>query len=78
MGVLERQAGLLYVEDCVRAHIEQARRRAGLREQEPAMSWTIDGGEAEVPTAKGSYRAPRLVITAGAWAMPRWPTSDCR
>jgi len=69
VAVLEQQAGLLYVEDCVRAHIEQARRLgAELREQEPVKSWKVDGAEVELQTAKGSYRAGRLVITAGAWA----------
>ena len=69
VAVLEQHAGYLYVEDCVRAHIEQARRfGAELRDQEPVKSWTIDGSEVEVRTARGTYRASRLVITAGSWA----------
>ena len=68
VAVLEKQAGFLYVEDCVRAISSRPGGSAPVREQEPVMSWKIDGGEAEVRTAKGSYRAPRLVITAGASA----------
>ena len=32
------------------------------------LEWKLDGDGVEVRTAKGTYRAARLVVTAGAWA----------
>lgn len=69
VAVLEREAGFLYVEECVRAHADEARRLgADLRDGEPAVSWEATAGGVVVRTAKGVYAADRLVITAGAWA----------
>ncbi len=69
IGVLEHQAGFLYVEECVRAHIDQARHQgAAIQAEEPALSWQTDGDGVAVTTAKGTYRSARLVITAGPWA----------
>ena len=68
-GVLERDAGFLAVEECVRAHAAEAvRLGAELRSDEPAVSWEATPGGVEVRTAHGSYHAGRLVIAAGAWA----------
>jgi sarcosine oxidase len=69
IAVLERDAGFLYVEECVRAHADEARRLgADLRTDEPAVSWEPTAGGVVVRTAKGTYAADRLIITAGAWA----------
>jgi sarcosine oxidase len=68
-AVLERDAGFLYVEECVRAHADEARRLgADLRADEAAVSWEATAGGVLVRTAKETYTAERLVITAGAWA----------
>ncbi len=68
-AVLERDAGFLYVEECVRAHADEAQRLgADLRSDEAALSWEATAGGVVVRTAKGVYAADRLVITAGAWA----------
>ncbi len=68
-GVLEHGAGLLAVEECVRAHIDSAvSLGAEVRAEEPAIEWAAAGDGVEVRTAKGTYRAARLVVTAGAWA----------
>jgi sarcosine oxidase len=68
-AVLEREAGFLFVEDCVRSHAEQAQRLgAKLRVDEAAVSWQVTAGGVEVRTARESYAAHRLIITAGAWA----------
>jgi sarcosine oxidase len=68
-GVLERDAGLLFVERCVAAHAELARRcGADLHEHEEVISWRADDRHVEVVTKRGRYAAERLVITAGAWA----------
>jgi monomeric sarcosine oxidase len=68
-GVFERHAGFLYVEDCVRAQIEQALiAGAELHSEETARSWHVVGANVLVDTDRGRYEAPRLVITTGAWA----------
>lgn len=68
-GVLEPQAGFLYVEDCVHAHAAAARRLgADLREEEPALAWQARGRGVEVQTAWQTYAADRLIVTAGPWA----------
>lgn len=69
VGVLERDAGFLYVEECVRTQLEQARLLgACLKSEEPVNSWQSDGRTATVMTSKGTYRAGSLVIAAGPWA----------
>jgi sarcosine oxidase len=68
-GILERAAGFLYVEECVRAHIDAAvSLGAEIRAGEPAREWRAVGDGVEVVTDKGTYRAAKLVVTAGAWA----------
>jgi sarcosine oxidase len=68
-GVLERHAGLLFVERCVAAHAQQSRQcGADLHEHEEVISWRADDRHVEVVTKRGRYAAERLVITAGAWA----------
>lgn len=69
IGVIERQAGFLYVERCVRTHIEAARfYGADVRAEEPVIDWRADNNEVSVTTAKGTYRAAKLVLCAGPWA----------
>lgn len=68
-GVLEQEAGFLYVEECVKAHIESAvRLGAELRFNEPVQSWKAAGSGVEVATDRDRYVADRLIITAGPWA----------
>jgi monomeric sarcosine oxidase len=69
VGVFERHAGFLRVERCIAAHVGLARDLgADLRFDEPAFSWRPDGSGVEVSTTHGTYRAARLILTAGAWA----------
>jgi sarcosine oxidase len=69
VGVLERDAGFLYVEDCVRAHLEAAKTQgADLRGNETVLSWEATEKSVTVRTAKETFTAARLVISAGAWA----------
>jgi sarcosine oxidase len=68
-GVLEQQSGFLYVENCVRAFIDSAvSHGAEVRAEEPVRGWEAVGGSVEVTTDRGTYRAAKLVVTAGAWA----------
>jgi sarcosine oxidase len=68
-GVLEHDAGILAVEECVRAHTDSAvSLGADIHAEEPVIGWQPAGAGVEVRTARGTYQAERLVITAGAWA----------
>jgi sarcosine oxidase len=68
-GVLERQAGFLMVEKCVEAHLEAARSLgAEIHSEEPVREWKAVEDGVEVRTDKDTYRAARLVVTAGGWA----------
>jgi sarcosine oxidase len=68
-GVLERTAGFLYVEECVRAYILEAKRLGAVfHEHEPVRSWDATATGVEVRTDRGSYSAAKLVLTAGPWA----------
>jgi sarcosine oxidase len=69
LGVLEHLAGYLVPEDCIRAQLESATRAgAELHFDEGVISWTAEPDRVEVRTARGSYDARHLVITAGPWA----------
>jgi sarcosine oxidase len=68
-GVLERSAGFLYVDDCVRAHIEAARNAgATLLDNEAVRAWHATPGGVTVQTDRANYSAAKLVLTAGPWA----------
>lgn len=68
-GVLEHAAGFLYVEECVRAQIDNAvSLGATINGEEPVREWKAVGDGVEVTTDRGTYRAAKLVVTAGAWA----------
>ena len=68
IGVLDKVAGVLFPEDCIRAHAAGATRAgAELRWQEPAVSWKATNDSVEVKTAQGTYVASTLVLCAGPW-----------
>jgi sarcosine oxidase len=69
-GALESNAGILKVEECVKAHIADALNTgtATVQDHEPVLSWRAIGQGVEVTTAKGTYSAGKLIACAGAWA----------
>lgn len=68
-GVTDYRAGFLYVEECVRAHLEVAQQAgAEVRAEEPVLEWVLGDNAVSVRTAGGEYHAAKLVVTAGAWA----------
>jgi len=68
VGLFDVQAGWLAPERAVETHLRLAERHgATLRFTEPIERWEHDGEGVRVTSARGSYRARRLVITAGAW-----------
>ena len=69
VGVFERRAGYLHVEECVVAHVEAALALgAELRTGEEVRAWEPDDDGVRVATDRESYLADRLVIAAGPWA----------
>lgn len=68
-ALYEPDAGCLAVEDCVRAHVEEAvRAGAALALGEPVTKWSASDSGVTVTTAAGSYAAERLVVCGGAWS----------
>lgn len=69
IALYEAAAGYVRPERAVSAQLARAARAgAELRFDEPVLGWTADGSGVSVTTAAGTYRADRLVVTAGAWA----------
>ncbi len=63
------EAGFLLTEPALAAMDGAARRHARtIHEREPALSWEATDAGVTVRTADETYRADRLVVTAGAWA----------
>ena len=68
VAVWEPDAGVLFPEACVAAHLEQASRHgATLALDEPVQNWQADGDGFVVTTARGTHRAAHLVLAANAW-----------
>lgn len=68
-GVFEPNAGILDPEACVSAHLDLAARHgATVRHEEPVLSWSATSTGVRVETARATYGAGGLVITAGPWA----------
>ncbi len=71
MALYERAAGFLRPEQCVRAHLDLARRHgAALHFGEPVLRYeAAAGGEGvRVVAPRGVYEAGRLIIAPGVWA----------
>jgi sarcosine oxidase len=68
LAFYENQAGFLLPEAVVSTHAELAMRYgAELHGHEGALEWFGGTGGVTVRTAKQTYHAERLIITAGAW-----------
>lgn len=68
-AVFEPRGGYLFVEECVRAHLEEAQRSGAVFEHGVAVhGWRTDGAGIVVETDRGMHRADRLVLAPGAWA----------
>jgi monomeric sarcosine oxidase len=72
VGVFERRAGYLRVEECVRAHAGEAVRRGARLEigaGAAVRSFEATGSTFMVTTESGErWEAPRVVVAPGAWA----------
>ena len=69
IATYEADAGFLWSERGILAHIELARRHgATIRTSEEVTGWEADGEGVVVTTSKDSYRAGNLILTTGAYA----------
>jgi len=69
VGVFERNAGYLLVEDCVAAHLDAATTAgATLVTDTVVHDWTADERSVRVRTSAGEFSAAKLIICPGAWA----------
>ena len=67
-AVFQPDAGFLRPEACLRAHAARARAAgAVIHEHEPAIDWEVRGEGVRVRTARATYEAAQLVLSAGAW-----------
>ncbi len=69
VGLFEPEAGFLRVEQCVAAHLAQAKQRgAELHSDTRVLKWTADDNGVTVETNQGTFHGRRLAICAGAWS----------
>jgi len=66
----EREAGVLFPEEAIRAHLDVAvDHGAQVHFDEPVADWRITpAGTVEVTTSRGRYEAGQLVLAPGPWA----------
>lgn len=69
VGVFERRAGYLFVEECVRAYAVEAKKLGAQLDIGPeVVSWKRENNHFEVRTSAETYQAERLIVAAGAWS----------
>jgi monomeric sarcosine oxidase len=74
VGVLEKRAGYLEVENCVRAHAaEAAIRGAQLNVGETVLGWKTNAERVEVQTDRAVHQSAALIVTPGAWSPAMLP-----
>jgi sarcosine oxidase len=64
----EEGAGILFAEECVRAHATLAEKSgAELHFNEPVASWNAEDGRVEIRTGNETYTANNVIFSSGAW-----------
>ena len=68
VGVVEKNAGILFPEKCINAFLTQAQKNgAAIHNNEIVLSINPKSDYVELITSKGTYKAEKLIISAGAW-----------
>jgi len=68
VGLLEKEAGVLFPEECIRTFLDQAATRgAAIHYDQPVLKITPAKDSIEITTTKERYSVGRLVLSAGAW-----------
>jgi sarcosine oxidase len=71
VAMVENKAGFVHPERAVATYAEQALRRgAEIHGNEPVIGWEPTAAGVTVRTARGEYRAERVVFCGGAWSSP--------
>lgn len=66
--LFEPEAGFLLVEKGIQLYLQEALKcGATLKAREKVVHWTANAAAVEVKTTKNTYRARKLIFTAGAW-----------
>ncbi len=74
-AVYQADGGFLLPERCIVNHVNAAiEAGAEIHGRERVLDWEPSGEGVVVRTARGSYRAGRLVVSAGAWASKLAPS----
>jgi sarcosine oxidase len=74
VGVYQADGGFLLSERCVVAHVTAAQALgAQIHARERVLEWHARDNDVSVTTTRGTYRARKLVVTAGAWARAMVP-----
>ncbi|MEA3154755.1 MAG: sarcosine oxidase [Betaproteobacteria bacterium] len=69
VGVYQPDAGFLLPERCIVAHVAAAQQLgAEVHARERVISWSAEQNGIVVTTDHGTYRARKMVVTAGPWA----------
>ncbi|RDC61909.1 N-methyl-L-tryptophan oxidase [Adhaeribacter pallidiroseus] len=68
VGVLEKNAGILFPEDCVEAHLTVAAANgAKILKNEKVLTINANSGFVEVVTNQGKYLVNEVIVATGAW-----------
>jgi sarcosine oxidase len=74
VGVYQADGGFLLCEKCVVAHVTAAQALgAEVHARERVVAWHAEDQVVSVATTRGTYRARKLVVTAGPWARTMVP-----
>ncbi len=74
VGVFQSESGFLLPERCIVAHVQAAQALgAEVHGRERVVHWEVKGNTVSVSTDRRTYRARKLVITAGPWAASLLP-----
>ena len=70
VALFEKQAGIVFPEEAIRAHLDVAADNgAHLHFDEPVGEWNVAAsGRIEVRTSRGRHECDRLILAPGAWA----------
>lgn len=69
VGIFEKEAGILFAEQCVRSYVELAQSNgATFHFLEPVLKWRVENDERiVVSTEKDEYEGASIIFTAGGW-----------
>jgi len=68
VGLLEKNAGILFPEKCIATYLKQAQKNGAIiNSNETVLSINPKKDNIEITTNKGTYLTEKLIVSAGAW-----------